>query len=565
MKDKKKSIIGEKEIREAWETLQKYKQGKQSLEKRIVEDEMFFKQRHWELLKKPGEKTKPSSGWMFNAIINKHADAMDNFPEAIALAREASDEESAKSLTKILPVVLERNDFEEVYSDSWWYKLKHGCCAYGIFWNSSLEDGRGDIQIKGIDLLNIFWEPGIKDIQKSRNLFICDLVDVDVLKGLYPDKEIKGGEEAEIKKYIYDDNVDTGGKALVVDWYYKKDGKLHFCKFCEENILFASENESGYDEGWYIDGEYPIEFDRMYPEEGTPTGFGVTSVTKDAQLYIDTLDNLVMDNANIAGRLKLLVKKGSGVNEKDVLNPEQSIIEVDGEVDERRVRQLTLQTLNSQLLNFRNEKVTELKETSSNRDFSQGGTAGGVTSGAAIAVLQEAGNKTSRDTTKSSYRAFRRIIAKVIERMRQFYDLERTFRILGENGDTEFISFNNVSLVPQSMGNAGGKEFFRKPIFDIKVVAQKQNPYSTLSQNETVFNLYKSGVFAPENAQAAMTVLELMEFEGKEKALDFVKQGMTLQNQLAQMQQTLEMLARENEILRNGNPSVASGAFSQAG
>lgn len=561
MKDKKKSIIGEKEIREAWETLQKYKQGKQSLENRIVEEEMFFKQRHWELLKKPGEKTKPSSGWMFNAIINKHADAMDNYPEAIALAREASDEESAKSLTKILPVVLERNDFEEVYSDSWWYKLKHGCCAYGIFWNSSLEDGRGDIQIKGIDLLNIFWEPGIKDIQKSRNLFICDLVDVDVLKGFYPDKEIKGGEEAEIKKYIYDDNVDTSGKALVVDWYYKKDGKLHFCKFCEKNVLFASENESGYDEGWYIDGEYPIEFDRMYPEEGTPTGLGVTSVTKDAQLYIDTLDNLVMDNANIAGRLKLLVKKGSGVNEKDVLNPEQSIIEVDGEVDERRVRQLTLQTLNSQLLNFRNEKVNELKETSSNRDFSQGGTAGGVTSGAAIAVLQEAGNKTSRDTTKSSYRAFRRIIVKVIERMRQFYDLERTFRILGENGNTEFISFNNVSLVPQSMGNAGGKEFFRKPIFDIKVVAQKQNPYSTLSQNETVFNLYKSGVFAPENAQAAMTVLELMEFEGKEKALDFVKQGMTLQNQLAQMQQTLEMLARENEMLRAGNPSTASGAF----
>ncbi|MEE1160687.1 MAG: hypothetical protein U0K70_01365, partial [Acutalibacteraceae bacterium] len=62
-----------------------------------------------------------------------------------------------------------------------------------------------------------------------------------------------------------------------------------------------------------------------------------------------------------------------------------------------------------------------------------------------------------------------------------------------------------------------------------------------------------------ENAQAAMTVLELMEFEGKEKALDFVKQGMTLQNQLAQMQQTLEMLARENELLKEGNPSTASG------
>ena len=38
-------------------------------------------------------------------------------------------------------------------------------------------------------------------------------------------------------------------------------------------------------------------------------------------------------------------------------------------------------------------KIEELKETSGNRDFSQGSTASGVTAASAIAALQEAGSK----------------------------------------------------------------------------------------------------------------------------------------------------------------------------
>ncbi len=50
--------------------------------------------------------SEPSSAWLFNAILNKHADAMDNYPEPVVLPRERSDEESAKTLSSILPVVL---------------------------------------------------------------------------------------------------------------------------------------------------------------------------------------------------------------------------------------------------------------------------------------------------------------------------------------------------------------------------------------------------------------------------------------------------------------------------
>lgn len=544
-----KKIITDKEIKEAFETLKKYKQGKASLETTIVENELFWKRRHWEVLRKADEKTKPSSAWMFNAIANKHADAMDSYPEAICLPREANDEESAKTLSSIIPVILERNGFQDTYSDNWWYKLKHGTSAYGVFWDNSLENGLGDVQVTKIDLLNIFWEPGIRDIQKSRNLFICDLVPVDILKEQYKDANIRGGSETEIKKYIYDDSIDASDKALVVDWYYKKQGKLHYCKFCEDNVLYSSEN-AGMEDGWYHDGEYPIELDVIYPEEGTLTGFGIISVTKDAQLYIDLLDEKIMNYIHAAANPRYFAKESSGINEQEFLDTSKPIVHVEGDLDEARVKQIVVQPLNGYVMNFREAKIDELKETSSNRDFSQGGTAGGVTSGAAIAVLQEAGNKTSRDMIDASYRVFARIVHKIIERMRQFYTESRTFRILGENGQNEYVDFNNSGIMEKSMGVVADKELFGKPIFDIRVKAQKENPYSTLSNNETATNLYRMGFFAPENAQASLAALQLMQFEGKKEIEEYVAQGQTLYNQLLQAEQQMEMLAAENAMLK---------------
>ena len=106
--------IGSEEIGKAIETLTRYKHDKQNLEQRIVEDELWWELRHWEVIrnsKKPGPE--PSSAWLFNSILNKHADAMDNYPEPVVLPRERGDEESAKMLSQVLPVIFEYNDFEQ--------------------------------------------------------------------------------------------------------------------------------------------------------------------------------------------------------------------------------------------------------------------------------------------------------------------------------------------------------------------------------------------------------------------------------------------------------------------
>ena len=169
-------------------------------------------------------------------------------------------------------------------------------------------------------------------------------------------------------------------------------------------------------------------------------------------------------------------------------------------------------------LSYRNSRIEELKEISGNRDMTQGGTAGGVTAASAIAALQEAGSKLSRDMLKSAYRAFARECYLIIDLMRQFYDEERVFRVIGPAGGREFVPFSGAALRARPMGLMGGVELgSREPVFDIVVSAEKKSTFSRLSQNETAKECYQLGFFAPQNADAALAALEMMDFEGIEK------------------------------------------------
>ncbi len=512
--------IEKEEIAVAAEILRDYKNSKASLEARITEDEQWWRLRHWETFGKKQDqgKTKSVSAWLFNTITSKHADAMDSFPDASVLPRARDDEEEAKLLSGILPAIMEHNNFEEIYSNNWWYKLKHGCCAYGVFWNSEAENGLGDIQIKKIDLLNIFWEPGVNDIQKSRNLFIVDLKDADILESEYPSLRGKDLASAiDIKQYIYDDTVDVSNKVLVVDWYYKlrnTDGKtvLHYCKFVGDNVLFASENEEEYkDCGWYDHGEYPIVLDSLFPEEGTPVGFGFVAVTKNPQMYIDKLNDAILDNALMAAKPRYFAKISAGVNEQEFLDWSKPIVHVEGDINEERLRPIGVSQIPPACTNILQMKINELKETSSNSDFNRGSAGGGVTAASAIAALQEAGNKMSRDMLKTTYRAYTIINYFCIELIRQFYTETRCFRITTADGGYSFSDYSNKNL--RTVKN--GDNLYRKPVFDIAVKTQKKSPYTRLAQNELAKELFRLGFFNPENSACALAALEIMDFEGK--------------------------------------------------
>lgn len=577
--------ITERDIERGIDLLTKYKDGKSNLENRIVNDELWWELRHWEgigqakakRVDKSGSEVKstmpepkPSSAWLFNTIQNKHADAMDNYPEPVVLPRESSDEQSAKTLSQILPVVQEYNHFEQVYSDNWWEKLKHGTAAYGVFWDSQKDNGLGDIEIRDIDLLNLFWEPGITDIQKSRNLFIVDLVDNDLLDSEYP--QLKGkqkGKVVDVKEYIYDDSVDTSDKSVVVDWYYKvktPSGKtaLHYIKFVGSTLLYASENDPEYRErGFYDHGMYPVVLDVMYPEKGTPIGFGYVAICKDPQLYIDKLSANIIENSMMATKKRFFVSESTAINEQEFMDWNRPLVHVNGELGDERIKEIVTQPLSDIYVTVAQMKIDEMKDTAANRDVNSGGTTN-VTAAAAIAALQEAGNKASRDMIAASYRAYTQINTLCVELMRQFYDLSRSFRVTGNDGEYQFVDFSNAPLRDQVTGmDTAGNPMYRRPVFDLKIKAQKKNPFSRMEQNERAKELYSMGFFAPENAQASMIALDMMDFEGIQTVKEKVMQGQTLYNMVMQLSQQLSMLT--GSIMPQGSMQTAGGGSKSGG
>lgn len=539
-------VIGTEQVEQARQTLNKYKEGKKNLEQKVIDAEQWYKLRNWECMRKDSKienQVEPVSGWLFNAITNKHGTAMDNYPAPNILPREEGDRQEAKILSSIVPVLLEKCDFEQVYNDEVYDKLIGGTGIFGVYWDGSKLGGLGDVSIERVDVLNLFWQPGISDIQQSRNVFHVTLRDNDSLTDEFPELEGKLGKSTiDLGKYQYDDQVDTTDSSAVVDWYYRKrntEGKvvLHYCKFVNDTVIFATENDPNYAErGWYDHGMYPFVFDTLFPMKGTPCGFGFVDVAKSPQEYIDRGNQAIMENMLANSRPRFFIRNDGGVNEEEYADTNKPFVHTEGGLGDDSITPIQGKHLSGIYVNVIQNKVDELKETTGNRDISNGGSQSGVTAASAIAAMQEAGSKIDRDSSKSTYRAFRKVCVILIELIRQFYDMPRQFRIVGESGMNEFVSYSNAGIQPQDQGEVMGVDMgYRVPEFDITVSAEKRSPYSKLSQNELALQFYGAGFFQPENAQAALMCLEMMDFDRKEIVMNKIAQNGSVYQQMMGM------------------------------
>ena len=572
--------IGPEELRRANGILKKYKEGKARLEQRIIDNEQFWKLRHWEQMEKEGQggnsgDPQPASGWLVNCILSKHADAMDCYPAPTVLPREPDDRLEAQRLSRILPVVLKKNQFKRTYSSAWWYKLKSGCAVYGVFWDGTKLGGLGDISVKRMDLLNLFWEPGVTDIQGSAHFFSTELVDNERLLADYPQLEGKLGRGGfTLSRYLYDDTVDTTGKSLVVDWYYHTavEGRrvLQYCKYVGETVLYATENDTvqptetrflGTDEegrpvmgqapcgpsmaqrGWYDHGKYPFVFDVLFPEEGTPCGYGYIDLCKSPQKQIDLMNQAILKNTLANATPRFFIRSDGAVNENEYADWTRPFVHTNGNLGSDSIAPIRAGSLDSVYVAILNNKIGEMKETAGNRDVANGGTASGVTAGTAIAALQESSGKLSRNMIDDGYEAFADVVTLCIELIRQFYEMPRQFRLLGAMGTEEFVSYDRSGLQPRVMDD-GVNVSYRVPEFDLEIGAERESPYRTAEANQLALQLFQMGFFREDLADQALRCLELMDFKNKDQLARIISGGRTQAAEMAAMRQQLLQLAQ---------------------
>ena len=580
----KQQVIGEEQLKVFTKTLEEYKAGKVQTEQRILASENWWKLRNSIEEQKNSEAAgddgfKAVSGWLHNVIVSKHADAMKAYPEPNILAREQGDKGEALMLSAIIPCVLEQNHFEATYSSAMWQKLKTGTALYKVVWDTSKLNGLGDIHVENVNLLNVYWEPGVTDIQRSRYFFHTELWDKDILEERYP--QLKGklkGQSFFSTKFLYDDHVKTENKHTVIEVYYHKyiQGKntLQYVKYVGDQVLYATENEtqrptkqvvdpmtnmpmtveagpSMAESGLYDHGKYPYFFDTLYPIEGSPCGYGYVDLCRNPQTEIDLLKTAMVKNAMVGATPRYFSRIDGNINEEEFLNTNKPIVHVNGNVDEATLRRIEHNALDGMYVNLLDRSIDELRETSGNTEAATGSTPGSVTAASGIAALQEAAGKTSSDSTQASYRVYSQIVDICIELIRQFYDMPRKFRILGQYGMERYITYTNQGIQPQHQGNDFGQDMgFRLPVFDIKVSAQKKNVYTKVAQNELALQFFQLGFFNPQMTDQSLMCLEMMDFDDKDIIMQKISQLGTMHQKLLQyMQLALQLASATNPML----------------
>ena len=599
-----KPKIGERELIQASETLRKYKQGKARLEQKIIANEQFWKLRQWNYIHDATDNFKPATAWLWSCIQSRHSDAMDSYPTCNYLPRQSDDKMEAKMLSSIVPVILEQNRYEETYSDIVWYTLKHGGSVQGIFWDGSKHNGLGDITIKKIDFINLFWESGITDIQDSENVFNTTLVSNKHLEQQYPQCVGKlGGKKETLAKYLYDDEVDTSDKSVVVDWYYHTyvNGKktLQYVKYVNNILLYATENDTEVPEkemidpdtglpivvptgesmatrGLYDHGLFPFVVTPLYPIEGSICGYGLTDIGRDTQIIIDKLNKAIVDNAEEGATPRYFTRNDGAINEVEFNDRSKKFVHVEGSLNEESIRPIDTKPLNDIYVTVMTQKIDEMKFITSNQDVNNGSTPNGVTSASGIAALQESGGKNARNTNKTLHRGYRDVCYQVVELIRQFYDTPRTFRIMGDGMGEEYVSYNNSGLKPQMQMTMGLETGLRVPEFDIEVTSEKANPYKKLEQNELALQFYNLVFFNPQNTDMSLACLDMMDFNHKEDVMQKIQMNGTLQEMLLMYQQLALQLANQispqmgeqvaNQILslNGGQPSAPMADMGEA-
>lgn len=556
--------IGEEQVRRARAIYQRYRDGKAALDRRVIDNEEWYRMRYYDYKRDDKKEIDPSSGWLFNNIANKHADAMDNYPRANLLPREEGDTAEAEMLSAIIPAIMEQLHFEEIFSGEQFDKIKTGTGIFGVFWDGSADGGIGDVAIRQVDMLSLCWEPGIRDIQESAHVFLTTLCDKEVLLQRYP--ELSGelsvstyGDVSAGRDYVNDDAVDRQGKVAVIDWYYKKwqgDRQvLHLCKFCGSTVLYATENDPKLaGTGLYEHGKYPFVLDVMYPIKNSPAGFGAVDICRGPQQYIDKLDGAILENAVAGATPRYWAPRGCGVNQEEFADwTGQRVVEYDMG-DNQRIFPMETKPLDDVYVSVLNNKINELKEVSGNRDVTQGGTSSGLTAASAIAALVETGSKLSRDANRGNFRAFRQVVELMVELIRQFYTLPHRFRILGQDGEARYERYTNAGLVlREDVDPVTGQVSYRKPLFDVEITAEKSSTYTRLAQNELILQLYQYGFFNPANADASLAALDAMQFDQREQVRRRVSANGTLY-------QVNQMLMATNQALAAAAGGTYPGA-----
>ena len=535
----KKAVLGsggrgEDFASQVYGLFEEYRSAYASEWQRLENNEKIYRGDHWyDVPKDDPNEPQPVTPVIQSTIENVSADLMDNFPEAVILPESPEDQEVAH----VLEAVIRQNHDAAAY-DREWHKLSHDLLVGGymvqeVGYDPMLNNGLGGAYIRHVDGRNILFDPLVTDLQESRAVIKFSAKPLKWLDEHYPNHA-----PFDTDKYTFvtpkDDllTVDDTKQTLLLEFWWREIDpqtaryRVHMCKAAGGKVIEDSRDQKP--EGYFSHGQYPFVVTPLFIRKGSCLGYGFVDMFETQQRYADKLDQIVLKNAVMASRNKLLVTEASGFDIDDLRDWSKEVHK--GE-NLGGITWFTTPPLPSYILQYIESIRRNIKEESGANDFSRGNTGQGVTAASAIAALQEASSKRSRMAARQMHSAYKDAVRMEIEVEREFNVLPREVRMT-INGQPQKATFESALMQRQTkLGNTIPVEFF------ISIKVQRENTWTVRAHNELMIQMVQLQILQPPQA------LELMQFEGRESVLEKANQAsrsspedeQALQMQQAQM------------------------------
>jgi len=543
----------DKIVNEVWSDYRYAMEAKASLHDKWRKYEEYYKNDQWKQSSTDKNRIQPTINYIFTTVESLMPYLTSNVPDPIVLPIHPDAEETASDLTKIVKIILEKNNIEKSLQLGERQRLKFGTSIWKVFFDPTKLNGLGDVSFEVVDPVNFFIDPN--EVDNLQNADFCGTSvkrSVEYLKRRYPDKanEIVADQMSnEITVYDSEDEEDPRNRMATLIEYWKKDVENGLVR-----IVVAGDVLLRYDTDFYMHGKYPFVRSVDYPIQKSFWGMGEAEQLVEMQDILNKLLQIVVENVALANGQLVVDKNASGIRDIKSLasqlwkpgltipvNDINSIKKLDGVMAPSWVINLI------QMIQKNIELVTGVSP------LYLGEAPGSVTAASGILALQEQATARVKLKLQEQGRLIEEIVDFIIAYAVEFYTEDRYFRYLDEKREPQWIQMNSDDLAKR---DENGNLII--PEFDVSIAVGFDAPMSRAYIEQMAMQLHQMGVIN------AVEVLKTMNFPNKEEIIERLEAVAELSGQLEGLPEEMIDPSIQGELaeltaLNIGNASLPGG------
>lgn len=496
----------------------------------------------------PDYRSNQVSNYIFALVETIRPIMLDNNPKYEAIPRQPDGRASSADLTEAFSYEWDREDLRPKVARELINTLVLGTCVFYIPYDSQSK------QIKGIPVspFNVFPDPLATSIEDAEYIIYADYFNESVLKRKYPEKAhlVKGGS-VNYTELVYNNsnNSRVDNQVLILEVFTRA------YEYDEEVIGEVRKVKPRYPNGRHLivapmlgivfedksivyeDGEFPFELCKDYDLPGKFWGEGEVAQLLSPQVYMNEMNNAIIDHAKTTANSPWIIDKNSGIPQGKITNRQGLIIRKNPGSEVKRENPPSMPNYVVQQPDvFKND----MREISGMFNSLRGQSDTGVYTAQGILALQEAGQVRIRLKVQGLETFLGKMARKWFSRMRQFWKEDKWIAITKSDGSYDFKLFKKDVLSYE---------------FDLKITAGSTMPNNRSAMLDLMIRLAQTPMpdgqplvdreavayFLPQEIQSAM----LQRMQGQN--LQVTQQMQQLQQMIEQMGQQMQQFMQQDQ------------------